>query len=273
MQSLRLLICEPLVHFLVIGALIFAVYRGGETSPASPGMTVITVTQPQVDRLAKQFEVAWRRAPSEAEIAALVEDWVREEVYYREALALGLDRDDAVIRRRLRQKMEFVSEGPSRSVVPDEAVLRAHHAAHPERFTEPARITLRQVSLSSAGEAEAARAALAGGADPRAVGRGGLLPEVMEAAGEAAVDATFGKGFFERIAALPQGGWEGPVPSAYGTHLVQVVELEPARARPFEAVRAAVEQDWRRAKAEALKDAQYQALRQRYRVVLAERGE
>jgi hypothetical protein len=260
MQLLRCLIREPLVHFLVIGVLVFAIYRGGETPADAPGAAVITVTQPQVARLAEQFEAAWRRAPTEPEITALVEDWAREEVYYREALALGLDRDDAVIRRRLRQKMEFLSEGAAASAVPDEAALAAHHAVHPERFAEPPRITFRQV-------------ALAGGADPLAVSRGGLLPEVMEAAGPAAVDGAFGPGFFARLAVLPQGGWEGPVASAYGAHLVEVVEFEPSHARPFEAVRVSVEQDWHRANAEAVRDAQYEALRQRYRVVLPEPGE
>jgi hypothetical protein len=273
MRLLRSVVREPLVHFLVLGALVFIVHRGGETSSAAEGTVVISVTQSQLDRLAEQFEAAWRRAPSEAELAALIEDWLREEVYYREALALGLDRDDAVIRRRLRQKMEFLSEGAAASVVPDEVALAAHHAAHPERFADPPRITFRQVALPDASEAEAARVALSGGADPRAVGRGGLLPDVMEAAGEAAVDGAFGPGFFAQIAALPEGGWEGPVASAYGTHLVEVVELEPARSRPFEAVRAAVEQDWHRANAEAVKDAQYEALRQRYRVVLPGAGE
>jgi hypothetical protein len=273
MQLLRCLIREPLVHFLVIGVLVFAIYRGGETPADAPGAAVITVTQRQVARLAEQFEAAWRRAPTEPEITALVEDWAREEVYYREALALGLDRDDAVIRRRLRQKMEFLSEGAAVSVVPDEAALAAHHAAHPERFAEPPRITFRQVALADAGEAAAVRAALAGGADPLAVSRGGLLPEVMEAAGPAAVDGAFGPGFFARLAVLSQGGWEGPVASAYGAHLVEVVEFEPSHARPFEAVRVSVEQDWHRANAEAVRDAQYEALRQRYRVVLPEPGE
>jgi hypothetical protein len=156
---------------------------------------------------------------------------VREEVYYREALALGLDRDDAVIRRRLRQKMEFLSEGAAASVAPDEAALVAHHAAHPERFAEPPRITFRQVLLADAGEAEAARAALAGGADPE-VGRGGLLPEVMEAAGEAAVDGAFGPGFFARIAALPgaagRGRWRRPTAASRRGRRA----FEPARCGP-----------------------------------------
>lgn len=270
MQFFRRLMREPLVQFLMIGALVFAVYGRGETSSEDPMDMVITVTQPQVDRLAEQFEAAWRRAPTEAEISALVEDWVREEVYYREALALGLDRDDTVIRRRLRLKMEFLSEGVVAAATIDEAELVAHHAAHRERFAIPARITFRQVMLDATDDPEVARAALADGADPRLVGRVGLLPEGMGAAGDIAVDGAFGPGFFARIAALSPGEWGGPIASAYGRHLVEVLAFEPMREQPFEAVRAAVEQDWRRANVEAVRDAQYQALRQRYRVVLPE---
>lgn len=272
MRLLRRLVREPLLHFLAIGVLVFALYGGRARPPEAPASAVITVRQAQVDRLAEQFETAWRRAPTEDDLAALVEDWVREEVYYREALALGLDRDDAVIRRRLRQKMEFLSEG-SAAAAPDEGALEAHYAAHPDRFSAPPRITFRQVALARAEEAEMVRAALADGADLHAVGRNTLLPEVMEAAGEAAVDATFGAGFFTRVAALPQGRWAGPVPSAYGPHLVEVVAFQPGRVPPFDAVREAVEQDWRRAEAEAAREAQYEALRARYRVVMPGPGE
>lgn len=270
MQVVRQLMREPLVQFLVIGALVFAVYDRGETSYTAPGDMVITVTQPQVDRLAEQFETAWRRAQTEADLSALVEDLVREEIYYREALALGLDRDDAIIRRRLRQKMEFLSEGVVASATIDDAELAAHHAAHPERFTVPARITFRQVMLDATVDPDAARAALANGAAPRSVGRVGLLPEGLAAAGEPAVDGAFGPGFFARIAVLPVGAWAGPVDSAYGRHLVEVLAFEPMRPLSFEATREAVEQDWRRTRVEAVRDAQYEALRQRYQLVLPE---
>ena len=89
-------------------------------------------------------------------------------------------------------------------------------------------------------------------------------------AGEAAVDGAFGPGFFSRIATAPLGAWEGPVVSSYGRHLVEVLAFEPMRPRPFETVREAVEQDWRRTNAEAVRDTQYEALRERYHVVLPE---
>ncbi len=267
---MRRLVREPLVHFLLIGAIVFAVYDRIGTSPEVPAGIEITVTRAQVDLLSEQFEVAWRRSPTQAEVRALVEDWVREEVYYREALALGLDRDDAVIRRRLRQKMEFLAEGAAAMEAVDEARLVAHHAANPERFAVPAEITFRQVLLDDTDAPEAIRIALVNGADPAEVGRSGLLPEGMVAAGEVAVDGAFGPGFFAGIAALDKGIWSGPVASGYGRHLVEVLEFQPAQLPPFEAIREAVEQDWRRENAETLREAQYEALLQRYRVVLPE---
>jgi parvulin-like peptidyl-prolyl isomerase len=195
---------------------------------------------------------------------------VREEVYYREALALGLDRDDTVIRRRLRQKMEFLTEGAASAAPPEEAELRAHYNRYRERFARPARITFRQVLFASAEDAAAALAALAQGGDPEALGRPTLLPPAMEAAGEAAVDGTFGPGFFARLAAVAQGAWQGPVASAYGPHLVFVADAQAAATPPFEDVRALVEEDWRRETAEALREAGYRTLRARYRVVLPE---
>ena len=115
-------------------------------------------------------------------------------------------------------------------------------------------------------------ARLAEGADPAEVGGGTLLPPEMAASAQAAVDGTFGAGFFEAVAALPLGAWSGPVGSAFGEHLVQLLELDPATAPPFEAVRQAVEEDWRRARADELREAQYRDLRARYEVVLPERS-
>ena len=261
------LLREPLLHFLLIGAAVFGLYRA--LAPAGPAGApqVIAVTPAQVERLAGQFEAVWRRPPTEGELAGLVEDFVREEIYYREALTLGLDRDDTVIRRRLRQKMEFLGDAGAGALVPDDAELRAHFTRHLERFTPAARITFRQVFLGEADPA-AAQAALAEGSDPETLGQRTLLPRIMEAAAPGSVDGTFGDGFFAAISGLEPGEWRGPVESAFGSHLVQLVEMEPAVPPSFEAARRAVEEDWRRETAERLREAQFQALRERYEVLM-----
>ena len=220
------------------------------------------MTPAQVERLAGQFEAVWRRPPTAAERAGLVDDYVREEVYYREALALGLDRDDTVIRRRLRQKMEFLGDagaggagaGARRSCRRISRRIRSGSRA-------PARVTFRQVFLGDADPGGGA-----GGAGGGRRSRGGrarhrCCRRRWRRRCETSVDGTFGDGFFAAVAALPPGAWQGPVASAFGDHLVRLVEAEPAAAPPFEEVRAAVEEDWRREKAAELREAQYQALR------------
>jgi parvulin-like peptidyl-prolyl isomerase len=132
----------------------------------------------------------------------------------------------------------------------------------------PARVTFQQVALDDAGAAEGVRTALEAGTDPEGLVGLGLLPSGMTAAGETAVDGAFGPGFFERIAGLSPGGWRGAVASAYGLHLVEVLGFEPETVQPFEAVRTRVAQDWRQATADAVRQAQYEALRARYEVVL-----
>jgi hypothetical protein len=258
---------EPLLHFLLIGVAIFAIYGAGSPPAPADAERLIEVTDARAELLAGQFEAAWRRPPTTAELAGLVDDWVREEVYYREALALGLDRDDTVIRRRLRQKMEFLGDAAAGTLAPDEAELNRHFAAHRDRFTPPARITFRQVLLDGADPA-AVRARLDAGIDPLALGRATLLPPAMEAAPQAAVDGTFGAGFFAAVSELRPGVWTGPVRSAFGEHLVALEVIDPATPPPIEAVRAAVEADWRRARADALREAHYRSLRDRYRVIL-----
>ena len=258
---------EPLLHFLLIGIAVFALYQAGSPLEPASAQRVIEVTPAQVERLAGQFEAVWRRRPSEAELTGLVEDFVREEVYYREALALGLDRDDTVIRRRLRQKMEFLSDAGAGAMAPDEGDLRAHFADHVDRFTPAARVTFRQVFL---GDADAAP--VLGGAGRR--GRSGdARARHSAAAGDGGGHRdiggrVFGDGFFAAVSALAPGAWRGPVVSAFGPHLVQLVELDPAAPPSFETVRSEVEEDWRRQYAEDVREAQYRALRERYEVVL-----
>ena len=261
------LLHEPLLHFLLIGAAVFALYAAVERVEPTRSPAVIAVTPAQLERLTRQFEAVWRRPPTAAEREGLVGDYVREEVYYREALALGLDRDDTVIRRRLRQKMEFLSDAGAEALAPSEEELREHLQAHADRFAVPARITFRQVFLGD-DDPGAALASLAAGADPGDVGRGSLLPPTMETAGATSVDGTFGDGFFAAVARLPPGEWQGPVASAFGNHLVRLDEAQPAAMPPFEAVRGDVERDWRQEKAAELREVQYQALLRHYRVVL-----
>ncbi len=265
----RRVLAEPMLHFLVIGAALFTFYGAVARPVDSPVAGEIVVTAATVDNLAAQFEAVWRRPPTGPELTALIEDHVEEEIYYREALALGLDRDDTVIRRRLRQKMEFLGETGAAGADPPEDVLRVHYQDTAERYTTQPRVAFQQVFF---GQDEAAAgmglAALGGGVAPQTIGVPTLLPASMPMSPSIAVDGTFGDGFFETLAGLEPDRWAGPVESSFGYHLVRVEAVEPGRLLPFNEVRHAVLTDWQQAEAEAMRLRQFEQMRARYRIVL-----
>ena len=144
---MKRLLREPLLHFLLLGAVIFAAFGFlSKRSSGEPG--TIVITQGQIENLAFAFAKTWQRPPTDPELAGLIRDRVREEIYYREALALGLDKDDTVIRRRLRQKMEFVSDDIAAQAEPTDADLDAYLQTHPDKFPVEQRFTFRQVYLN-----------------------------------------------------------------------------------------------------------------------------
>jgi len=259
---------EPLVHFLLLGAVIFGLYAALDDSPPSVAKNAIDISVEDAQRLAAEFEATWRRPPSEAELAEIIDATIREEVYVREALALGLDRDDAVIRRRLQMKMEFLTESGAEVVTPDDATLQAYLDANPDLFTEAPLVALEQVMLEDA-DPEAAAEALARlrqGEDPATVGRPTMLPFATRLSPPRIIDSIFGSNFFSAIAALPVGTWEWPVESAFGTHLVRITNRREGRTPPLAEIRDKVEQDWRSSFVVQLREERLGALMSRYEV-------
>ena len=135
---LKRILTEPLVHFLVLGALLFFAYGwlGGETAPSQDE---IVIDDARIESLKNQFERSWQRPPSRQELDGLVDSWLREEMFYREGIALGLDQGDPVVRRRVAQKMDFISEGLL-VAAPDEETLRAWFEEKGKRILGPTRI-------------------------------------------------------------------------------------------------------------------------------------
>jgi parvulin-like peptidyl-prolyl isomerase len=234
---------------------------------------VIDITPPLIDRLSAQFAATWNRPPTDEELAGLIDGHVREEVLYREALALGLDRDDAVIRQRLRLKMEFISEAAASALIPDDATLSAWYADNAAAFAPARTIGFTQVMLADPAMAEEVRAALVAGADPATQGRGTLLPARVDQGSLLAVEGAFGPGFFDTVAALSQGEWSGPVESSYGWHLVLLDSVSAPEVPPLDSVRDAVIAAWRQEQANTFRESQYQAIRATYVVNLPEAAE
>lgn len=271
MNSVMRLLREPLVQFLVIGGLLFALYTA-VSGPAPVPRNTIVIEPERIEQLAGGFEAVRRRPPTDDELAALVEGFIREEVYYREALALGLDRDDTIIRRRLQQKLEFLTDSGADLIEPAAGELEAYYEANARTYQVPPSIAFEQVYLGQSPTPERVSATLAALlADPEVdqfeLGERTFLPAQMTLSDPEAIDRRFGAGFFAALEGLPQGEWSGPVGSGFGVHVVRVIDALPASMPPLEDLRDEVLLEWRAAKASELRDIVYARFRERYEIV------
>jgi hypothetical protein len=271
---------EPLVQFLAIGGLLFGAFQWW--SGGSPGASRIVITPGQLDALVAGFARTWHRPPTDQELKGLVDEHLREEVATREAVAMGLDRDDAVIRRRLRQKLEFLVEDALDVVPPTDAELQAWLDAHPEPFRREPRVAFRQVYLSPdrrKGSLEAdARRLLEqlskAGPEARidALGDSVMLEDEVPRSTRSDVARLFGEGFADAILEVEPGRWAGPIRSGYGLHVVLVREREEGPLPTLAEVRPQVEREVAVDRRRRRIDAMYARLLERYRVVLERRG-
>lgn len=235
---------EPLFHFLAAGALIFVLY--GVLGGGADDSRTITVTAGQVDRLQQVFAGQWRRPPTPEELAGLIDAHIEEEILYREAVALGLDVDDTIVRRRLAQKMQFLIEDTAAPAEPAETDLIAFFEQHRARFRSPPILSFTHIYFSSDRRADAqadAQASLATlGALDRAPDRGDpfMLRHDYADVTEDEISRLFGREFGASVFALPQSDWQGPVRSGYGYHLVRIVAKTVPPEPEFAAVRADV---------------------------------
>ena len=278
MTFIRKLWREPLVHFLLIGAALFVFYdQTREQGSEAPNR--IVMSSGQVEQIAANFKRTWMRPPTETELSALIENYVREEVLYREALAMGLDQSDPVVRQRMRSKLEFILEDLSSAEVADE-VLLAYLKEHPDKFQTQPQVSFQQVYLSPdtrtdlAGEAEVLLARLNGGAAPESLGDPTLVPYAFTLASQTEIERTLGERFGRGVVELvPGDDWVGPVFSAYGGHLVKVSERVDARLPDMSEIRELVEREYLVERRNEIKDLAYAKLREGYDVTIEEATE
>lgn len=278
---MRRWLSEPLVHFLLLGALVFAWYAW--VAADRPGEDEIFVSRGQQEHLVTAFARTWQRPPTQQEFTRLVDDWIREEVAYREGLKMGLDTGDTIIRRRLRQKLEMLAEDVVSLAEPTEEQLQAYLEAHQEDFIREPLYTLRQVYFSfdrrgerAVQDAEQALVLLAARdalIDPETLGDPLPLPEQFTAEREGALAAQFGLGFIEALRGLPPGVWQGPVRSGFGLHLVFIESSTPARPLTLDEAREQVLRDWANQQRVETIDRLYQRLREGYTVTIQSLGE
>jgi hypothetical protein len=270
-MSVRGFLKSPLIHFFVLGGLIFAAYSAIDDSAPAPPADTILLTSEEAKRLSNQFAATWGRAPTAEELSGLMRSWVLEEAYVREAEALGLDRGDPVVRQRLRLKMEVLAEAGAAAQSPAEADLQDFLDNNKERFERPALMAFDQVLLPAETEdsrVEGLLTALNGGAEPPGFASARLLPPSIPLTQAPVIDRTFGGGFHDTLAALPVGSWQGPVESGYGRHLVRITETSGAVMPDLQEIRKAVEAEWRTQKAREKLEAFSEALLERYTVTM-----
>jgi hypothetical protein len=270
---------QPLVQFLVLGAVFYALYAWtGGTRSEEPDK-VIRVTVADVNRLDASWRARWNRAPTKEELLGVVQSEVREIALYRHAVAMGLDQNDVVIRRLLGQKLQTLAQDLlALSLSPTEQELRTYFDANPERYRPPDLITFTHVFFDpdqrdddTLGDAEEALARLRALEEPteglEGFGDRFMLQRYYPRKSELDTRKLFGQGFTESIFALSPGEWHGPVLSGYGVHLVYVHALEEAPAPEFAAVQERVKQDWVEERQRELQDEYVDGVLASYEIV------
>jgi hypothetical protein len=284
---------EPLFHFLLIGAVLFGVYAWrNRGAPSETKTRQVRVSEDDVLWLKENWAKQWQREPTRDELRGLVTEFLKEELLAREAREMGLDQNDIVVRRRLAQKVEFLVQDTAQLVEPTEDDLRKFYASHPERFSEPARVSFTHIYFSREKRKDAAadaKAALVYLRDPQPPARHSpgegestrnpqpselgdclLLDSDFPEVDQQAVAGQFGEKFATVVFALPAGSWHGPIESGYGLHLVRVLSQTPARQREFARVRLQVLDRWREQRQQESNRGYFAALLKKYDVVMDE---
>lgn len=273
-MTIQRLIREPLVHFLVLGALLFLLFHviKGDTG-SSQGK--IVVTSATIRTLSDNFQRVWQRPPTQQELDGLIQEYIKEEVYYREAQAMGIDRDDPIIRRRLRQKMEFLADGMASSAEPTEKDLQAYLDKHPEKFRIEPRYTFSQVYLNpekhpnltkDMTELLAQLKQKGESAKASDYGDSFMLGYYFSNVPETSVSRTFGEDFAKSLAGVKTKEWAGPIKSGYGEHLVFINDRVEGRIPPLSEVHAQVQREWLAENQKRALDDYYKSLRDRYQL-------
>jgi hypothetical protein len=275
--SMKRFLREPLLHFLLLGAGLFFAY-GLVSKHASGEPGKIVVSRGQIEHLVVGFMRTWQRPPAAEELDCLIRDYVREEIYFREAIAFGLDKNDIVIRHRLQQKLQFITEDVAAQLEPTEEQLRTYLKAHPDTFRVEERFTFKQIYLNPqlrrdnlARDAQQLLARLQttdAKIDVSNLGDALLLEHDFNAVPASEITRQFGDKFVAKLGELPTGQWQGPIESGFGAHLVYVSDLIEGRIPSLAEVRGAVRREWANAQRQKANEQFYAGLLKRYTVII-----
>jgi parvulin-like peptidyl-prolyl isomerase len=277
---MKRLLREPLVHFLLIGAVLFGIYGLMPSDrTASASSKEIRLTRDELAQLALLFQSQWRREPTPEEFGRLVENRVQSEVLYREALAMGLDKDDEIVKRRMGQKMQFLAEDVAAAREPTSAELKAWYEKNTASFAHPPRVSFRHLYFSpdrrgARARVDAAQALAKLSGQPVDAKIAGALAdrfmfqEYYRDRAPEFLGKEFGPQFALAVAKLPPGAWQGPVESGFGWHLVFVDTVIPGRVPAFEEIEPDVKAAWLAEQKTLAWQKAYQEMRAKYTVLL-----
>ncbi|HYB44018.1 MAG TPA: peptidylprolyl isomerase [Candidatus Methylomirabilis sp.] len=271
---------EPLVHFLLIGAVLFGVYRLVPAESLAPAVSrEIRLSRDELAQLVLLFKAQWRREPTTEEFRQMVEDKVQGEILYREALAMGLDKDDEIVKRRMAQKMQFLAEDVAGAREPTSAQLRAWFEKHRASFAKPPRVSFRHLYFSpdrrgalAREDAARALAKLAGQPEDATIAASladrFMLQDYYRDRAPDFLGKEFGPQFAQAVSTLPPASWQGPIESGFGWHLVFVDTVIPGRVPAFEEIESEVRTAWLGEQKALAWQKAYQDMRAKYTVFL-----
>lgn len=264
---------EPLFVFLLLGGAMFVLFQQ-VSNDYQPDNAEIVVTEGQIQSLLLGFEKVWQRSPSKKEVDGLIQSYIREEIFYREALAMGLDKDDSIVRRRLRQKMEFILEDIASLDKPEEQELQVFLATHEEDYRQPSRFSFRQVYVNTSKRGESAQsdtiALLAKlkvqDSNAKSLGDQLMVKHQFNLETEREIERVLGSQFLQSLNDISAGSWQGPIRSGFGLHLVRVDEHIERKTPELNEVRDQVVRDWELEKRNQANETFYENLRKSYTV-------
>jgi len=275
-SKLTTLLREPLLHFLLIGAALFLFYN--LQNEGSIDNDRIVISKAQINHLVMLWKKNRQRAPTQTELDSLIKQQVREEVMVREALAMGLDKNDGIIRRRLAQKIEFITSDLAALAEPSDTELSNYLSTHSEQFSLPAKIDFVQVFINPEKRGiktdDYANGLLLKLTQKRknndlvVLGDSRMLGQKYEQVTEHDVSRLFGKKFANKLFTLPVGSWQGPTQSGYGLHLVRIDHKTKNQLPELNAVREKVHAEWQAQQSQDMDEVFYESLRQRYEIVI-----
>lgn len=272
MKGLLNLIREPVVLFFLLGFLVFVVYQRA-TGYVEQSKKRIIVSQTQVAIMEESFTKTWNRPPGEEEMEALIQDFIMDEIFYNEAVAMGLDKTDLTVKRRLRQMMEMMIDEYA-TIFPSEDQLRIYLEDNPEKFRREDQITFRQLHFPMEEIEEARQFLQRMQANEKSYSDYGggllLLPEYYDNEIKFAIDKAFGSYFASRLFEMNTGTWNGPLESPFGWHLVYIYELKQGEVPNLEEIWDLVEREWTVERKKEIKEEGYLALREQYKIVVEE---